>query len=176
MADRPTLLSSCAFAATAVEAGFRIQAPITTRRSARVITMDPASSRVLETVSGRHAPETRTLRYEGDLAGAVDNGHGAQAPSGDLMLRAEDGSVTRLSSELEEADLVIVVATAGGVGAAVDVIGVACAQRGIGTAGLIVGSEDEVGPAVSALRSHARVLMVTRDSDDVLAVLTALRA
>jgi hypothetical protein len=92
------------------------------------------------------------------------------------MLRAEDGSVTRLSSELDEADLVIVVATAGGVGAAVDVIGVACAQRGIGTAGLIVGSEDEVGPAVSALRSHARVLMVTRDSDDVLAVLTALRA
>jgi len=44
------------------------------------------------------------------------------------------------------------------------------------TAGLILGEGCEAGAAVSALRPHARVLMVTKDEHDVSEVLTALRA
>ena len=52
----------------------------------------------------------------------------------------------------------------------------ACAERGIMTAGLILGDRLDVGDAVSALRPYARNLMVSEDEDDVAAVLTALRA
>ncbi len=55
-------------------------------------------------------------------------------------------------------------------------LAVACAERGIMTAGLILGERLEVAASVSALRPYARNLMVTGDEDDVAAVLTALRA
>ena len=52
----------------------------------------------------------------------------------------------------------------------------ACAERGIMTAGLILGEQLEVAAAVSALRPYARNLMVTDDEEDVAEVLRALRA
>jgi hypothetical protein len=52
----------------------------------------------------------------------------------------------------------------------------ACAERGVMTAGLVLGGRLEVGDAVAALRPYARNLMATEDEDDVAAVLTALRA
>jgi hypothetical protein len=51
-----------------------------------------------------------------------------------------------------------------------------CVERGIMTAGLILGDRLEVAAAVSALRPYARNLMVTDDEEDVAEVLTALRA
>jgi hypothetical protein len=68
------------------------------------------------------------------------------------------------------------IATAGADGDVASAIGRACAERGIMTAGLIVGDRADVAPAVSALRPYARNLMVTDDEDDVAEVLTALRA
>jgi hypothetical protein len=63
----------------------------------------------------------------------------------------------------------------GGAGAA-SVIGEACSRRGIMTTGLVFGEGSEVAAAVSALRPHARVLLVSSDEDDVPEVLAALRA
>jgi hypothetical protein len=68
------------------------------------------------------------------------------------------------------------VATADDGAHAASVIGAACARRGIMTTGLVFGEGRDVAAAVSALRPHARVLLVSRDEDDVPEVLAALRA
>ena len=82
----------------------------------------------------------------------------------------------RLAGELADADVAIMIATADADGDTAGAIARACAERGIMTAGLILGDRFGVGDAVSALRPYARNLMVTEDEDDVAAVLTALRA
>ena len=74
--------------------------------------------------------------------------------------------------------MIVMVATADDGAEAASVIGEACTRRGIMTTGLVFvfGEGRDVAAAVSALRAHARVLLVSRDEDDVPEVLTALRA
>jgi hypothetical protein len=55
-------------------------------------------------------------------------------------------------------------------------IGRACVERGVMTAGFVLGDGFEADDAVSALRPHARVLLPTAEESDVVEVLTALRA
>jgi hypothetical protein len=145
---RPILASSCARAATAAEARFRIDRPIGSR-SALVVALDDDAAGVVDRVAERPWGAARFFRSAGEL---------------------------RLDSDLEDADVAIMVATADADGEAASTIARACAARGIMTAGLILGDRAEVAGAVSALRPYARNLMVTGDEDDVAAVLTALRA
>ena len=170
---RPTLLNGCAQAATAAEARFRIDRPIG-GRSARVIALDEGAAEVVHRVADLPWGGARFLTYAGRTAPA--SGNGSNTSSADILLRAADGSGTRLSEELTDADVAIMIATAEAGPEAASAIAQACALQGIMTAGLILGDRLEVGAAVSALRPYARVLMVTDDEDDVPAVLTALRA
>jgi hypothetical protein len=143
---RPILLNSCALAATAAEARFRIDRPIG-GRSALVVALDDEAAAVVDRVAERPWRGARFL-------------HAADwHPDG-----------------LGDTDVAIMIATAGADGDVASAIGRACAERGIMTAGLIVGDRADVAPAVSALRPYARNLMVTDDEDDVAEVLTALRA
>jgi hypothetical protein len=88
----------------------------------------------------------------------------------DLELESAGGS-TLLSAELDDADFLMMVATDDAGASAATAIGNACTLRGIMTAALVVGG----GPdAVSALRPHARVLLVSDDRLDVDAVLGAV--
>jgi hypothetical protein len=140
-------ISSCARAATAGEARFRIDRPIG-GRSARVIALDPSAAEIV-------------LRV-------------AQLPWGASRFYPDASAFD--TSELDDADVAIMIATGEADGATAGAIAQACAERGIMTAGLILGGRLGVGDAVSALRPYARNLMVTEDEDDVAAVLTALRA
>ncbi|HZO96716.1 MAG TPA: hypothetical protein VFB42_05025 [Gaiellaceae bacterium] len=140
---RPILASSCARAATAAEARFRIGRPIG-GRSARVVALDGGAAGVVERV-------------------ARERWQGARFFTGAAVA----------AEELADADLLLMVATAGDGADAAAALARACAERGIMTAGLIVG---EAAEAVTALRPYARVLMVTEDERDVAEVLTALRA
>jgi hypothetical protein len=141
---RPILLNSCARAATAEEARFRIDRPIG-GRSALVVALDDAAADVVDRV--------------------------AQRPwQGARFARALDAAL------LSDTDLVIMIATGDADAEAASTIAQACAERGIMTAGLILGERLDVGAAVSALRPFARNLMVTADEEDVAEVLTALRA
>lgn len=142
---RPILLSSCAQAATAAEARFRIDRPIG-GRSALVVALDDDAAAVVGRVAARSWLGARFFTS-------------APAPS-----------------DLDDADVAIMIATAEADPEAAAAIGRECALRGIMTAGLILGERRDVGAAVSALRPYARVLMVTEDEDDVAEVLTALRA
>lgn len=145
----PVLANSCARAATAAEARFRIDRPIA-GWSALVVALDAAAAEVVDRV--------------------------AQRPwRGARFVHAEDGAEAALSDELADTDVAIMIATADADGDAASAISRACVERGIMTAGLILGDRLDVGAAVSALRPHARNLMVTSDEDDVAEVLTALR-
>ena len=141
-------ISSCARAATAEEARYRIDRPIG-GRSARVIALDSTAAEVVQRV--------------------------AELPWGASRF-FPDASAFSVATELEDADVAIMIGTADADGATAASIARACAERGIMTAGLILGDRLDVGDAVSALRPYARNLMVTDDEDDVAAVLTALRA
>jgi len=143
---RPILANSCARAATAAEARFRIDRPIG-GRAALVVALDDDAAEVVERV-------------------AEKPWHGAR------FVRARDG----FDEDLTDTDVAVMVATADADAGAAAAIAQACAARGIMTAGLILGDPLEVAAAVSALRPYARNLMVTDDEDDVAEVLTALRA
>jgi hypothetical protein len=147
-AARPILASSCAFAATAEEARFRIDRPIG-GRAALVIALDDEAAEVVDRVAELPWQGARFFRSPDELD---------------------------LERELADADVAIMIATADADGDVAETIARACAERGIMTSGLILGERLDVGPAVSALRPYARNLMVTDDEDDVGAVLTALRA
>jgi predicted amino acid dehydrogenase len=167
---QPTLLNSCARAATAAEARFRIDRPIA-GRSARVVALDEEATEVVRRVSEQPWNGARFFTSEGGTS--VVNGNSAPA---DIVLRAIDGSESRLSDELVDTDVVIVIATSDDGAPVASAIARACVEAGVMMAGLILGERHELGAAVSALRPYAPVLMVTGDEDDVTEVLTALRA
>ena len=169
MPMRPILLNSCAQATTAAETRFRIDVPIAGLRAARIVALDEGSDVVVRRVAEQQWSGARFFMCVPGPPTVGGNG-----ALGDVLLRATDGSESRLSEELAGADVVVMIATADDGARAAAAIGDACTLRGIMTAGLILG-EGRVGAAVSALRPHARVLMVTKDEDDVSEVLTALR-
>jgi hypothetical protein len=141
-------ISSCARAATAEEARYRIDRPIA-GRSARIIALDASAAQVV-------------LRV-------------AELPWGASRFYS-DATAFDIEADLADADVAIMIATAAADAETASSIARACGERGIMTAGLVLGDLADVGDAVSALRPYARNLMVTEDEDDVVAVLTALRA
>jgi len=147
---RPILLNSCAEAATAEEARFRIDRPIGSR-AALILALDDKAAEVVDRVAAHPWGGARFMRTAGE-------------------------PLERLETELADADVAIMIATGDADGEAAAAIARICSERGIMTAGLILGDAESVGDAVSALRPYARNLMVTGDEDDVAAVLTALRA
>jgi hypothetical protein len=143
-AARPILANSCALAATAEEARFRIDRPIGAR-SALVVALDSEAAAVVDRVAEQPWRGARFMQ------------------AGDAV-------------DLEDVDAVVMIATADADADAAERLADACFARGIMTAGLILGEGPGVAAAVSALRPHARNLMVTDDEQDVAEVLTALRA
>jgi hypothetical protein len=147
---KPILANSCASAATAAEAKFRITREIGSR-AALILGLDADASAVVDRVAERPWGAAR-------------------------FFHADQLDERQLEAELEDADVAIMVATGSADGEAAAEIARACAERGIMAAGLILGEQAEVGAAVSALRPYARNLMVTNDEEDVAEVLRALRA
>jgi hypothetical protein len=170
MTARPILGSSCARATTAAEMRYRIDRPIRGRRGARIIGLDTGADAIVDRISHQQWGHARFFTLAGPVAVVGDGG------SESVMLRDADGAVSNLLAELEDADVVIMVATTESDAAAATIIGAACTVRGIMTAGLVIGERALVGATVAAVRPHARVLMVSGDERDVADVLTALRA
>lgn len=140
------LFSSCARAATAEEARYRIDRPIG-GRAALVIALDDEAAEVVDRV--------------------------AEQPWQGARFVHADGTVPE---ELASSDVAILIATAAADAAAAATIAAAASERGIMCSGLVLGERSELLPTIAALRPYARNLMATNDEDDVAAVLTALRA
>jgi hypothetical protein len=181
MQRQPTLLSSCARATTAAEAGYRISYAFA-HRSSRVIALDEQSAAIVRNMAGRLWGGGHFLVFDSAL------------PDEDALLRRvpgqddpETGGTALLSEELATADTVVMVAAAEGSAEAASVIGDAAAARGIMSAGLVVPGETPANETpgetpggsldgiVSALRPNAMVLVVLREAGDLPEVLSALR-
>lgn len=178
---RPTLLGSCARAATAEELRYRIDRPIRPRRGARVVALDEVAARVVgEASMGTwHAARFYTSAARIPVSSGNNNGNGSgngTVTEAEVTLTAADGHRVSLPAELADADVVVMVAAVDGSGATASAIGRAADDRGIMAAGVILGDARDVPVVVSALRPHARVLLVTSDEQDLSEVLTALRA
>jgi hypothetical protein len=147
---KPILANACAMAATAEEAAYRITREIGSR-AALILALDADAGEVIDRV--------------------------AEWPWGAArFFHADQLSPEQLVAEIEQSDVAIMVATADADGDAAAEIARACTERGIMTAGLILGEQVAVAAAVAALRPYARNLMVTNDEEDVAEVLRALRA
>lgn len=168
---RPTLLSSCAHAATAKEAAFRIDREVDLVRATRVIALDEGAERVVREVAQASQTQARFLVLDPDAPAVPDGDHGV-----DLVLRDHLGERTHLSAELEGADSVVMVATTSRDTAPVRTIGEAALLRGIMTAGIVFGENEDVRDVVLAQRPYARVLLISREDDDLAEILSALRA
>jgi hypothetical protein len=175
---QPILASSCARATTAQESRYRINTPIPGRRGARVVALDDHAATIVRRAAQQQWNGARFFTLEVGAPGA--EGAGALLPGGngvvDIALHGADGTSSRLTDELAEADVAVMVATTDANPEAAEAIGRACARRGIMTAGLALGEREAVGRTILALRPHAQVLLVSADEQDLTEVLTALRA
>jgi hypothetical protein len=155
-------LSECARATSAEESRFRIDVPIVPARAARVIALDERAVAVARRVAGRQWAHARFFSCEGGTP---------QEP----LLRRLDGVPSPLGQVLTGTDVVIVLATEDSGREYAAAIGRICWERGITTAGLVLGIDFEAQDAVAALRPYARVLLPSADESDVVELLTALR-
>jgi hypothetical protein len=160
----PSLPSSCARAATAAEARFRIDRPIAPARAPRIVALDDGAVEVVRRTAALQWANARFYRCE-----PTDGAEGT-------ALRGIDGTRATLADELASADIVVMIATDDRGADWAHTIGKACWQRGVMTAGIVVDRADGADAAVAALRPHARVLLPSADESDVVELLTALRA
>jgi hypothetical protein len=172
--NAPTLLNSCAKAATAAEARFRIDYPNSRARASRIIALDDKAAEIMRRIEGELWSGAHFLTFRSRHAAP-----GIASLSINATLGAPNGAETKLSTELAGADVVIMIASSGEGMEAAAAVGNACFVRGIMTAGLIVShnrTDAHVERAVQALRPYAAVLVIASDEEYVPAMLQALRA
>jgi hypothetical protein len=167
--------SSCARAATAKEARFRIDYPNSKPRATKVIALDRESGRALRALQDGNWHGARFLTF----AGARRLGEGLEQLTIDAKLRDAAGREVDLATEVESADSVIMMVAAGSSASAAEVIGNVCLARGVMTTGLIIAGSDraaEVSRTLRNLRPFAAMLVVSSGPEYVAEMLTALRA
>ena len=97
----------------------------------------------------------------------------------DAIVRDEVGNESSLVKELSGADTVVMVTATEAAAEAAEIIGNACAARGIAATGLVLvptGGEGTLGRILAAMRPHATMLVVSSGEDYVGEMLAALRA
>jgi hypothetical protein len=149
---------------SSTEARFRIQDPNSKPRVIKVIALDSASEALVRRVASRPWQNAKFL----SAAAFPDTA------------RDFSGQPKDLTDELNTADLVVMVAAAGGEAHAASVIGEACSARRVMTTGLVVGanrnSEQAVSKTLSQLRPWSLMLVVADPDDYIDGMLSALRA
>ena len=155
----PALMSSCARAATAKEAAFRIDYPLAPARATRVIGFDTHAADVVRSVAGHEWGQA-------EFYSASDPGH---------WLVTMAGESRPLANALDGVDSLVMVAATGEGAQAMATIGAACQVRGIMTAGLALTPGRLTSDALMALRPYARILLVPAEEDDLLELLRAIK-
>lgn len=172
--NHPTMLGSCARAATAAEAKYRVQYPNSGMRTSRIFALDAGAAEAMYAITEEPWNNAHFLTLAAK-AGIDPEKTDADA----LPLSNPDGSAANLERELAGADVVVLIATDGSGEGAAEVIARECFRRNIMCAGLALAkgkSDATVDKAVNSMRSFARVLVVAQGDDYIPAMLTALRA
>jgi hypothetical protein len=151
------MISESARMSSAVEARFRINRPNSRPRAVKVIALDPRAEPIVDSLAQREWNGATFFR------------------AGELTDRP-----VRLAEEIDAADLVVMVATAGENVPDVAAIGEACSARRVTTTGLILGSADTPDAALSRtlaqLRPWTLMLVIANTTDYIGDMLQALRA
>jgi hypothetical protein len=166
--------SESARATSAAEARFRIDYPNSQPRAVKVIALDGASERVVKRIA--QAPWRRaTFLTSLESAPAGDKAWSMSAWLADLA-----GRTKNLIDEIDSADLIVMVAAAGGSPQAASVIGEAAQLKKVMTTALIVdakaASDEALSRTLGCLRPYASMLVVADGEDYIEAMLSALRA
>jgi hypothetical protein len=172
--NRPTLLASCARAASAAEASFRVPYPNSRARASRIFALDEGAAAALRAITEEDWAGARFL-----TAAARGGKDPNVVPIARFALQGPGGEPVRLADELAGADLVVLLAATGANAAAAEAIAREASARNIMTAGLALTdglARPEVEKVVNCLRPYASVLAVASDNDFIAAMLTALRA
>jgi hypothetical protein len=172
--------SESARMSSAAEAKFRIDRPNSRPRAVKVIALDTQSERIVKELA--QAPWQRaSFLTASSFSGAPRRGEPFSEPFSlggwlnDLAGRTKD-----LVDEVNSADLVVMVATAGENVAAAAIIGEACSVKHVMTTALILGSatssDDTMSKMLAQLRPHAMMLVIASADEYIKDMLTALRA
>src|SRR5215472_14962141 len=168
--------SESARMASAAQAKFRIEAPNSKPRAVKVIALDGPSERVVKDLAQAQWKGATFL-----TATAFSSAPRQGEPfSMNGWLNDLAGRTKNLVDEVNSADLVVMVATAGENAAAAAIIGEACAIKHVMTTALILGgatsSDETLSKMLAQLRPHAMMLVISSADEYIKDMLTALRA
>jgi hypothetical protein len=168
--------SESARMASAGEARYRVQYPNSIARAIKVIALDTESAALVDRLGHEQWNGAAFFKSVSFEAGMPASGAGAlKAWLGDIAGRAKD-----LVAEIDAADIVVVMASAGQDAQAASVIGEACLLRNKTMIALILEaaavSEEALSRTLRGMRPFARMLVIASGADYVTDMLRALRA
>ena len=168
--------SESARMSSAAEARFRIDAPNSKPRAIKIIALDQPSERVVKRLA-QSAWSQASFFTASAFSGAPRKGESFSVTG---WLSDIAGRTTDLINEVESADLVVMVATAGESAAAAAIIGEACSVKRVNTTGLIIGgpgaSDEALSKTLAQLRPWSLMLVIASGEDYIEDMLVALRA
>jgi hypothetical protein len=159
---------------TAAEARFRIDAPNSKPRTVKVIALDQPSERVVKALAQRQW-NSASFFTASAFGGAPRQGESFAGWLSDLA-----GRTKNLIEEVNAADLVVMVATAGESPHAASIIGEACSLKRVMTTSLVLGgpgvSDEMLSGTLAQLRPWSLMLVIASAEEYIADMLTALRA
>ena len=168
--------SESARMASAAEARFRINAPNSKPRAIKIIALDRQSDRVVKRLAEGKWNQASFFTASA-FAGAPKKGESFSMTG---WLSDVAGRTTDLVNEVNSADLVVMVATAGENASAAAIIGEACSLKRVNTTGLIIGSasasDEALSKTLAQLRPWSLMLVIASADDYIEDMLAALRA
>lgn len=169
--------SQSARATTAKEAAFRVAYPNSSPRAVKLIALDDASASAIGRLV-RANPRRTAFLPPSPSAGASPDTAGTVG-SIKAQLNEFLGRTKSLVAEIDPADLIVLVATAGEEVPLAPVIGEACKARGVPVTALILDQDgvpdSSLATTLARLRPYASMLVVARGEDYIEEMLAALR-
>jgi hypothetical protein len=168
------MLSESARAASAVEARFRINEPNSRPRAVKIIALDRPSEGIVKRLAQSSWTNATFLTA---LASAPPRGEpfSIQGWLSDLAGHTKD-----LVGEINNADQVVMIATAGEDAQAASLIGEACSMKRVMTTALVLGatsiSDAALSRTLAQLRPWALMLVIASAEEYIADMLAALRA
>jgi hypothetical protein len=167
------MISESARMSSAAEARFRVQAPNSKPRATRVIALDAPSEAVVRGLAAAPGGSATFLT----VVAAADRAGGE--PPADAWLIDFTGRRALLQDEVRGADLVIMIAAAGGDARGAAAIGRACSHDRVTTTALVVGaaavSEQDLSRTLAQLRPWSLMVVIAGNDDYIADMMTALR-
>lgn len=166
--------SESARMSSAAEARFRIDAPNSKPRAVKVIALDQPSERVVKSLAQRPWGGA-TFFTASAFGGTPKKGESFAGWLNDLA-----GRTHNLIEEVNNADLVVMLASAGENVPAASIIGEACSVKRVMTTALVLGgtniSDEVLSKTLAQLRPWALMLVIASAEEYIADMLTALRA